>query len=64
MKTQNQQIEQHLLKGKKINPLQALNKFGCFRLSARIKDLRDNGMNIKTTYTTVGNKTFATYNKC
>jgi hypothetical protein len=28
--------------------LQALEKFGCFRLAARINDLRGMGINIKT----------------
>ena len=40
MKTQKQQIQDHLNKGKSITPLQALNKFGCFRLAARINELR------------------------
>lgn len=46
--TQNAQIRAALLKGKRITPLSALNDFGCFRLSARIYDLRnDYGMNIQ-----------------
>ena len=46
--TQNAQIRAALLKGKRITPLSALNDFGCFRLSARIFDLRnDYGMNIE-----------------
>ena len=31
-----------------ITPLQALNKFGCLRLSGRIYDLKDQGYNIMT----------------
>lgn len=31
-----------------ITPLQALNKFGCLRLSGRIYDLKDQGYNILT----------------
>jgi hypothetical protein len=61
MKSQNQQIQAYLEKGKKITPIDALNKFGCFRLSARIKDLRDNGLNIVTKYVTKDRKTFASY---
>ncbi len=34
----------------------ALNKFGCFRLAARIADLRNDGMNIKTTIVKLKNK--------
>jgi hypothetical protein len=39
-------ILNHLLSGKTINPLQALNKYGCFRLGARIYDLKQDGFNI------------------
>ena len=38
MKSQNERILAHLKKGKKITPLDALEKFGCFRLAARISD--------------------------
>ena len=47
MESQNKQIKAHLKKGNSINAIQALKDFGCFRLSARIKDLKDNGMNIQ-----------------
>ena len=46
--TQNQKIANYLNKGKAITPIDALNKFGCFRLAARISDLRNDGMLIKT----------------
>lgn len=46
--TQTEQILQYLKGGKAITPLDALNFFGCFRLAARIKDLRDDGYNIVT----------------
>ena len=48
-KTQKQLIKRRLetcLDG--ITPMDALKDFGCFRLSARIKDLRNEGMNIIT----------------
>jgi hypothetical protein len=61
MKTQNEKIKAYLNKGKSITPMDALNKFGCFRLSARIKNLRDEGLKILTNYVTKGNKTFASY---
>ena len=48
MKTQNQQIEAYLKSGKKITPLTALRKFNCFRLSGRIFDLKQQGLDIKT----------------
>ena len=61
MKTQKQQILAYLEKGKAITPLQALNKFGCFRLAARIADLRNDGLNIETKNVTKNGKTFASY---
>ena len=59
--TQNQQIKSYLEKGKSITPIQALNKFGCFRLAARISDLRNHGLNIATKIVTKDGKTFASY---
>jgi len=61
MKTQKQQIKEHLSKGKKLTPIQALTKFGCFRLAARISDLRKEGLNIATKNVTKDGKTFASY---
>ena len=54
--SQTTQIANYLNKGKKLTPIDALNKFGCFRLAARIADLRNNGMNIKTTIVKLKNK--------
>jgi hypothetical protein len=54
--SQNQQIANYLNKGRKLTPIDALNKFGCFRLAARIADLRNDGMNIKTTIVKLKNK--------
>ena len=48
MKSQNQVIKEHLQEGKSITALEALAQYDCFRLSARIANLRDAGMNIKT----------------
>ena len=62
--TQNQQIKSYLEKGKSITPIQALNKFGCFRLAARISDLRNDGLNIATKIVTKDGKTFASYKLC
>ena len=61
MKSQNEQILQHLKRGRKITPLDALNKFGCFRLAARISDLRNQGHVISTENVTKEGKTFASY---
>ena len=59
--TQEKQILEHLQKYGEITPLEALTLYGCFRLGARIWDLRHAGHNIITIRTTVGKKTFATY---
>lgn len=40
------QILVWLQAGKTLTPIEALNMFGCFRLSARIDDLRKKGYNI------------------
>jgi hypothetical protein len=54
--SQNKQIADYLNKGKKLTPIDALNKFGCFRLAARIADLRNEGMNIVTNTIKLDNK--------
>lgn len=47
--TQRKQIREYLLAGNTITPLEALNLFGAFRLSAHIFVLKnDYGMNIET----------------
>jgi hypothetical protein len=60
--SQNKQIADYLNKGKKLTTLDALNKFGCFRLASRINDLRNEGMNIVTkTIKLKNNKQVAQY---
>ena len=59
--TQTQSILSHLKKGKTITPLLALKKFNCFRLAARINNLRDEGHSIKTTIKKINKKRFASY---
>ena len=54
-------LESWLLKGKTITALQALNKWGCMRLSARINELRNDGFPILTDTITKNGKTFARY---
>jgi len=60
MKTQNQQIIE-LLKQQPVTALDALNHCNCFRLAARIHDLKATGHNITTTMITENGKTFARY---
>jgi len=46
---------------KPITPLDALKKFGCLRLAARINDLRDAGHFVKTDIVKKNGKKFARY---
>lgn len=52
MESQTRRILEYLQEGKSITPLDALNMFGCFRLSARIKDLRNDEFDIRTSMET------------
>jgi len=54
MPSQKEQIKAYLLVHKKISPIEALNLFGCFRLAARIANLRAEGMKIRTEITRKG----------
>lgn len=51
----------HLQKGVSITPIEALQLYGCFRLSARIFDLKDAGHKIRTDIVQRGKKKFASY---
>lgn len=46
METQSKVILAHLQQGNTITGIEALNDFGCFRLPARIKELKDQGHKI------------------
>lgn len=59
-KSQKQQILDYMLDGNEITPIDALNKFGCFRLGARIADLKKDGYDIKTRIAK-GDKNYAIY---
>ena len=61
MKSQNEKVLNHIRKHGSITPLQALSRYGCFRLAARISNLRDAGNRIKTVMVTKNGKTFAKY---
>ncbi len=41
-------VLRHLNTGKEINPLEALNKYGCYRLGAVIYSLKKEGYKIQT----------------
>jgi hypothetical protein len=48
METQNKRIEAYLMSGRTLTPLDALHEFNCFRLSARIWDLKRQGLDIES----------------
>ena len=47
-KSKKSRVLAHLISGKPITPIQALELYGSFRLGAIIFDLRKDGHNIKT----------------
>ncbi|MBF0785747.1 hypothetical protein E4T80_09780 [Muribacter muris] len=51
--SQNAQILAFMQNGGRITSLEALEKFACLRLSARIKDLRDRGYAVCDEFITV-----------
>lgn len=59
--TQENSILKDLLRGCSITPLDALKKYGCFRLSARIYNLRAEGYNIQMVWVQKNGKKFAKY---
>lgn len=59
--SQASRIFSHLRAGKSITQLQALRKFGCLRLAARITDLKDSGHTITTEMVKQDGKRFAKY---
>ena len=54
-------IKGWLLNGKSITQLDALNMFGCFRLAARIANIREEGLDIVTDMIIVNDKRIAQY---
>ncbi len=57
--SQHSEIRKHMQSGKSLTQLQALNKYGCFRLSSIIQRLRREGLSIHTKL--VGVKQYAKY---
>lgn len=50
-----------LQEGRALSPIEALSEFGCFRLAARIHDLRNQGHKIMGERVTKDDKTFQVY---
>lgn len=63
MRTESQksQIKKWLLSGRSLTPIQALELFGCFRLSARIGNLKDEGLEVLSKDVTINDKRFTLY---
>lgn len=57
----NDAIRDHLKSGRSIAPIEALRQYGCWRLGARIWDLRKEGMAIHRDMVKHGRKRYAVY---
>lgn len=60
-KSQIDLILDHLRAGNSITPIEALERFGCFRLGARIWELRHAGFDIKDELVFKNGKHFSKY---
>lgn len=60
--SQRLSIQRHLAKGRSLTPLEALKRFGCMRLGARMWDLKREGWPVRKCMVRVGNgKRVASY---
>ena len=59
--SQSNEILAALKHGDRLTPLDALNRFGCMRLAARISDLKGKGHTIYTRTIKDGKKSYAEY---
>lgn len=60
-RSQNEMVLSHLKSGKKLSPLEALERYGIFRLGGRVYDLKKQGHEIVTEMVTKNGKRFAEY---
>ena len=60
-KAQNDRIRMYLETGKSLTPMDALVRFNCFRLAARIKDLRAQGVSIRSELVHKDGKKYSKY---
>lgn len=61
MKPQTASVYKHLCRHGKLTALEALNKLGTLRLAARVQELRDDGINVRTVLIQRNGKRFAEY---
>lgn len=59
--TQRDQILLALMRGERLSGLDALRRFGCFRLGARVWELKRDGYDIQREWVTKRGKTFVSY---
>ena len=59
--TQTNLILSALKRGEELTPITALKRYGCFRLAARIRELRDVGVEVETTMVKIGESRVARY---
>lgn len=59
--SQEERILEALENGEKLTPMDALRRWGCFRLGARIFGLKSRGHNIETKMIGNGRKRYAEY---
>jgi hypothetical protein len=59
--SQIKNITKHLESGKSITAIQALKLYGCFRLAARIHDIRAKGIDVISKTIRVGDADIAKY---
>ena len=59
--SQTKAIKKHLENGNSITAFDALQRFGCLRLSGRIYDLRRNGVAVKSRTVKVNQKRVSEY---
>ena len=59
--SQSDAIMEYLITGAELTPLEALQKFGCLRLAARVYDLRREGVDISERIVRQGRKYWAAY---
>jgi len=60
-KAQNDRIRMYLETGKSLTAMDALVRFNCLRLAARIKNLRDQGIPIKSELVHKDGKKYSRY---
>jgi hypothetical protein len=53
---QNKRLLTYLEQGKKVNPLEAWNNLGIYRLASRVCDLRKEGIEVKDEWLDVSNR--------